>query len=231
MSEAKWWCIKASNFESTKGTRKLGPFFLVYSLFTIAWMMVSTATLLLSSVSRHRKHGSPVGKINEWVMGTAHLPPPINFWCCQMFASLTERQAWIPIPTSSVCNWLGDSFFWQCPSSWNEVGRGMDVLSRLCPVLTPGSHPEAKQGRGTCRWEGSDRPGLLCPSLHPRWLIFVTLLEQFLRAEECHIGKRNLQQMQMGVILLLPKVICMHECEFLPFPFHSLENIFSLVPS
>lgn len=150
MSEAKWWCIKASNFESTKGTRKLDPFFLVYSLFTIAWMMVSTATLLLSSVSRHRKHGSPVGKINEWVMGTAHPPPPINFWCCQMFASLMERQAWIPIPTSSVCNWLGDSFFWYCPSSWNQVGRGMDALLRLCPVLTPGSHPEAKQGRGAC---------------------------------------------------------------------------------
>lgn len=26
----------------------------------------------------------------------------------------------------------------------------MDVLLRLCPVLTPGSHPEAKQGRGAC---------------------------------------------------------------------------------
>lgn len=174
MSEAKWWCIKASNFECTEGTRKLDPFFLVYSLFTTVWMMGSLATLLLWSVSRCHKHSSPMWK-NEWIMETIHPPLCINFWCPRMFRSLMERQAWIPYSPRTICSWLGDRFFWYHPSSWRS--RQGDVLSGLFLNLTAGSHLEAKQGKGECRWESKDHPGL-CPYLHPWRFIFLMLLKQ-----------------------------------------------------
>lgn len=75
-----------------------------------------------------------------------------------------------------ACNGLGDIFFWYHPSSWKD--RQGDVLSGLFLSLTAGSHLEAKQGRGKCRWESRDRSGLLCSYLHPWWLILLMLLKQ-----------------------------------------------------